>query len=173
MVPLHSEASRRSCAPSRGYPFRGKALSSRTSRFSYSTMRSGCRSQGAAKRGCTINTEIKAKRNNMISKLISFRITKAKAKAKFWVKCLCKYQRERSSVPVSIHTKAKANNIFGGNYFHFSFRGNVARRGCLKTFNERAQMSANAGKRNFRPAPKYTPVGNSYLPILYPFKLIP
>ena len=29
---------------------------------------------------CTIDTEIKAKRNNMISELILFRITKAKAK---------------------------------------------------------------------------------------------
>ena len=37
----------------------------------------------------TIDTEIKAKRNNMISELITFRITKAKAKVKFGVKYLC------------------------------------------------------------------------------------
>ena len=39
----------------------------------------------------TIDTETKAKRNNMISELITFRITKAKAKWNFGVKCLCKY----------------------------------------------------------------------------------
>ena len=31
----------------------------------------------------TIDTDIKAKQNNMISELITFRITKAKAKVKF------------------------------------------------------------------------------------------
>ena len=39
----------------------------------------------------TINTEIKTKRNNIISELISFRITKAKSKVKFGVKYLCKH----------------------------------------------------------------------------------
>ena len=36
-----------------------------------------------------IDTEIKAKRNNMVSELITVRITKAKAKVKFGVKYLC------------------------------------------------------------------------------------
>ena len=46
----------------------------------------------------TIDTEIKAKRNNMISELITFRITKAKEKVNFGVKYLYGHQFERSSV---------------------------------------------------------------------------
>ena len=34
---------------------------------------------------CTIDTEIKAKRNNIISELVTSRITKAKPKVKFGV----------------------------------------------------------------------------------------
>ena len=45
----------------------------------------------------TIDTEIKAKRNNMISELIIFRITKAKAKVKFGVRYLCRHECQRSS----------------------------------------------------------------------------
>ena len=48
------------------------------------------------------------------SELITFRITKAKAKAKFWVKYLCKHQCQRSSVPININTKAKARTYFRG-----------------------------------------------------------
>ena len=39
----------------------------------------------------TIDTEIKAKRKNIISELITFGITKAKAKVKFGVKYLCNH----------------------------------------------------------------------------------
>ena len=61
----------------------------------------------------TIDTEIKAKRNNMIFELISFRITKAKAKVKFGVEYLCERECERSSVPININTKAKATHYLG------------------------------------------------------------
>ena len=71
----------------------------------------------------TIDTRIEAKRNNTISKLISFRITKAKAK--FGVKYLCERECERSSVPINIHAKAKATKYFLGNQFHLNFGGNV------------------------------------------------
>ena len=69
-------------------------------------------------RGCvcyTIDTEVKAKRNNMISKLITFRITKAKLQ--FGVKYLCGHECERSSVQSifrNINTKAKAKKYFWG-----------------------------------------------------------
>ena len=51
----------------------------------------------------------------MISEFISFRITKAKAKAKviYRVKYLCRHECERLSVPININTKAKATNYFG------------------------------------------------------------
>ena len=62
----------------------------------------------------TIDTEIRAKRNNIISELIAFRITKAKAKVKFGVKYLCKHQCGRSSVPININTKRESDKIFGG-----------------------------------------------------------
>ena len=62
----------------------------------------------------TIDTEIKAKRNNIISELITFRITKAKAKVKFGVRYLCGPKCEKSSVPINIDTKAKAKKYFGG-----------------------------------------------------------
>ena len=61
----------------------------------------------------TIDTEIKAKRNNMISELITFRITKAKAKVKFGVKYLCGHECERSSVQLTLIRKRKRQNIFG------------------------------------------------------------
>ena len=67
--------------------------------------------------GDTIDTEIEAKQNNMISELISFRITKAKVKVKFGVKYLWEHKRERSSVPINLHTKAKATKYFGGIHF--------------------------------------------------------
>ena len=54
----------------------------------------------------TIDTETKAKRNNIISELITFRITKAKAKNKFGVRYLCGPECEKSSVPININTKA-------------------------------------------------------------------
>ena len=62
----------------------------------------------------TIDTEIKAKRNNMISELITFRITKAKAKVKFGVQHLCKHKCERSFVTININTKAKAEKYSRG-----------------------------------------------------------
>ena len=57
---------------------------------------------------------IKAKQNNIISELITFRVTKAKAtKVKFGVKYLCEYECERSSVPNKISThKGKRQNIW-------------------------------------------------------------
>ena len=71
----------------------------------------------------TIDTEIKAKRNNMISELIIFRIMKAKTKVKFGVKYLCGHECERSSVQLISMRKRKRNNILG-NQFHFNFRVN-------------------------------------------------
>ena len=70
------------------------------------------RSQVAAKP--TIDTEIKAKRNNIISELIVFSATKAKAKVKFGVRYLCGPQCEKSAVPININTKAKAKKYFWG-----------------------------------------------------------
>ena len=58
---------------------------------------------------CTIDTEIKAKRNNMISELITFRIPKAKAKVKFGVKHLVGHECERSSVQLISIRKRKRN----------------------------------------------------------------
>ena len=64
----------------------------------------------------TIDTKIKAKRNNMISKLITFRTTKAKAKGKFGVKYLCGHECERSSVQfISIRTR-KCFFVWGINF---------------------------------------------------------
>ena len=48
----------------------------------------------------------------MISELITFRITKAKGK--FGVSYLCGPEREKSSVPMYINMKAKADKSFGG-----------------------------------------------------------
>ena len=73
----------------------------------------------------TIDTEIKAKRTNMISESITFRITKAKAKVKFGVKYLCKHECETPSVPVNINTKAKATKYFGGINFTLIFAATV------------------------------------------------
>ena len=61
---------------------------------------------------------MKAKRNNVLSGLITFRITKAKAKAKFGEKYLCGHECERSSVLIDINTKAKTTKYFGG--FNFT-----------------------------------------------------
>ena len=79
----------------------------------------------------TIDTEIKAKRNNIISELITFRIAKAKANVKFGVKPLCKHQCERSSVPININMKAKATKCFleGGERIKFTL--NVYGKGSL------------------------------------------
>ena len=62
----------------------------------------------------TIDTGTKAKRNNMISELMTFRVTKAKAKLDFGVKYLCEYEYERASVPIYIDTKAKAKAYLEG-----------------------------------------------------------
>ena len=70
------------------------------------------RLQRVKKRDFTIDTQIKAKRNNMISELITFRITKAKAKVKFGVKYLCGHECERSSVQLISIRKRKRRNIF-------------------------------------------------------------
>ena len=61
----------------------------------------------------TIDTEIKVKRNNMISELITFRITKAKAKVKFRVKYLCGHECERSPVQLISIRRRNRKNIFG------------------------------------------------------------
>ena len=65
----------------------------------------------------TIDADMKAKRNNMISELITLRITKAKAKVKFGARYLCVPECEKSSVPININTKAKANTYFWGIHF--------------------------------------------------------
>ena len=62
-----------------------------------------------------VDTEIEAKQNNMISKLITFRITKAKAKVNFGVRYLCGIECEKASVPININMKAKSEQIFRGN----------------------------------------------------------
>ena len=61
----------------------------------------------------TIDTEIKAKRNTMISEFVTFRITKMKAKVKFGVKYLCGHECERSSVELMSIQKRKQNFISG------------------------------------------------------------
>ena len=61
----------------------------------------------------TIDTEIKAKRNNMISEFVTFRITKAKAKAKFGVKYLCGHECDRSAAQLISIRKRKRRNMFG------------------------------------------------------------
>ena len=67
---------------------------------------------------CTsVLLEIKAKRNDIISELITFRNTKAKAKVKFAGKYLCKHECERSSVPINLNTKAKATKYDWGKTF--------------------------------------------------------
>ena len=71
----------------------------------------------------TIGTEIKAKRNNMISELITFRIMKAKAKVKFGVKYLCGHECERSSVQL-ISIRKRRRRFISGNYSPFNFRVN-------------------------------------------------
>ena len=60
----------------------------------------------------TIDTEIKAKRNNMISEWVTFRLTKAKSKVKFGVKYLCEHECERSSVRLISIWKRKRKDIF-------------------------------------------------------------
>ena len=70
----------------------------------------------------TIETEIEAKRNNMISELIIFRITKAKANVKFGVKYLCGHACERSSVQSISIRKRKQKHIFGELIFTFNVR---------------------------------------------------
>ena len=60
----------------------------------------------------TIDTEIKAKRNNIFSELITCRITKAKAKVKFGLRYLYKHECERSSVQLISIRKRKRRNIF-------------------------------------------------------------
>ena len=50
----------------------------------------------------------------MISELITFRITKAKAKVEFRVMSLCGHDCERSSVPININAKAKATKYYRG-----------------------------------------------------------
>ena len=61
----------------------------------------------------TIDTEIKAKRNNMISELLTFRITKANAKAKCEVKYQCGRECERSSAQLISIRKRERRNMFG------------------------------------------------------------
>ena len=61
----------------------------------------------------TIDTEIKAKRNNMISESIAFRIAKAKAKVRCGVKYRHGRECERSSVQLISIQKQKRQNIFG------------------------------------------------------------
>ena len=61
----------------------------------------------------TIDTEIKAKRNNIISELVTFRTTTAKAKIK--LKYLCGHKCKRSSAhPININTKSKSKKYFRG-----------------------------------------------------------
>ena len=62
---------------------------------------------------CTIDTESEAKRNNIISELATFRITKAKAKLQFGVKYLCGHKCERSSVRLTSIRKRKRRDIYG------------------------------------------------------------
>ena len=70
---------------------------------------------GGGQELATIDTEIKEKRNNLISELFTFRFSKAKAKVKFGVQYLCGHEGERSSVSINISTNAKVKQIFWGN----------------------------------------------------------
>ena len=72
----------------------------------------GSRITHASQLSQDIDTEIKAKPNNMISELITFRITEAKTKVKFGVKCLCEHECKRSSVPISINANGKRQDIW-------------------------------------------------------------
>ena len=62
-----------------------------------------------------LTQKLKRSKITFISELVTFRITKAKAKVNFGVKYLCKHKCERSSVPITINTKAKATTyLLGG-----------------------------------------------------------
>ena len=61
----------------------------------------------------TIDTEIPAKRNNMISESITFRITKLKAKLKFGVRYLCGPECENHLSKLRSIGKWKRTNILG------------------------------------------------------------
>ena len=61
----------------------------------------------------------------MISELITFRITQAKAKARHGVKHLCEHECERSFVPTNIITKAKVTKYLGGINFNLCGNGKV------------------------------------------------
>ena len=60
-----------------------------------------------------IDAKIKAKWNKMISELITFRITKAKAKVKFGVKESMRTRMRKIICFNNINTKWKRNNNFG------------------------------------------------------------
>ena len=70
--------------------------------------------------GLQLTEKCQAKRNNTVSELMTFRITKAKAKTKSGVKYPCEHECERSSVPININTKAKAT-MLGGELLSLKF----------------------------------------------------
>ena len=82
----------------------------------------------------TMDTEIKAKRNNIISGLITFRITKEKAKAKLRAKYRCGHECERSSVPINI--ESESDGIFLGIYFTLESVSTVLKIIPLRAFNK-------------------------------------
>ena len=63
----------------------------------------------------TIDTEIKVKRNNIISELITFRITKAKAKVKFGVRYLCGPECEKIICDNQYQYESESKELFWGN----------------------------------------------------------
>ena len=76
--------------------------------------RAACSQTRPLYRQNAIDTDMQAKRNTIISKLITFRTTKAKTKVNFGVNCLCEHDCETSSVPINVNTKAKATKYLGG-----------------------------------------------------------
>ena len=76
-------------------------------RFLCNSYKRRCRRKKDGKECIFLDTDIKAKRDNMISELFTFRIAKAKANAKFGAKYLLEHECERSSVPMNINTKVK------------------------------------------------------------------
>ena len=105
------------------------------------------------------DTEIKAKQNNMMSEIITFRITKAKAKVKFGVKYLCGHKCKRSSVQLISIRKRKRKNIFGeliSLSFPCQWAMHDTRRLCLdetslrETLRTRSELY-HSSKRHCRP----------------------
>ena len=84
----------------------------------------------------------------MISELVTFWITKAKAKVKFGVKSLCEHECKVSSVPMNINAKAKATKYSRGiNFTLISVATVSICRQCVGALKQRVGRK-NAFKHN-------------------------